>query len=113
MQQIDFRFYSRSHIRSGAVLDDSVRMVASSIGILRSAVANYFQALDSASTSGAFSQYDVATAACSAGVSTLNNRIGISSMQEYDELRRAVDDARVKSEQARLALEAHVARHRC
>ena len=58
-------------------------------------------------------KYDAATAAFAAAVSLLNEKIGTSSREEYEELRRAVDAARVKSEQGRLALEAHVAQHGC
>ena len=57
--------------------------------------------------------YDAATAAFSGLVSTLNRQIGTSSRAAYEELRRSVDEARVRSEQARLALESHVAQHGC
>jgi hypothetical protein len=57
--------------------------------------------------------YDAATAAFSESVSALNRQTGTSSREAYEQLRRSVDDARVKSEQARLALEAHVNDHRC
>jgi hypothetical protein len=38
---------------------------------------------------------------------------GIGPSAEYDLLRRTSDEARVKSEQARLSLEQHLAAHRC
>jgi hypothetical protein len=37
--------------------------------------------------------------------------MGTSLRPEYERLSRASDDARVKSEQARLALEQHIAAH--
>jgi hypothetical protein len=58
-------------------------------------------------------EYDSTTSAFSACVSDLNRQIGTSSRDAYEQLRRSVDEARVRSEQARLALEAHVAQHRC
>jgi hypothetical protein len=57
--------------------------------------------------------YDAATRTFSENVSALNRQIGTSSKEAFDMLRRSVDEARVKSEQARLALEAHVASHGC
>jgi hypothetical protein len=39
--------------------------------------------------------------------------MGTSAKEEYDRLQRATDEARVKSEQARIALEQHTAAHRC
>lgn len=57
--------------------------------------------------------YQAATEAFSRGLTVLNDRIGTSSRDEYDRLRRAVDDARLKSEEARLVLERHVADHAC
>ena len=53
------------------------------------------------------------TSAFDASASALNRQIGTSSKEAYDELRRSVDDATVKSEPARLALEAHVTDHCC
>ena len=57
-------------------------------------------------------EYDSTTSAFSTCVSTLNRQIGTSSREAYEQPRRSVDDARVKSEQARLALERTDARSR-
>ena len=57
--------------------------------------------------------YQQATARFSRQLTILNERLGTSPRDEYDELRRAVDSERVRSEQARLALEQHVADHGC
>jgi hypothetical protein len=59
------------------------------------------------------SDYEAATTLFSEAVTALRRRIGTSTKEEYDRLTRAANDARVKSEQARLALEQHVADHRC
>jgi hypothetical protein len=57
--------------------------------------------------------YETATALFSQAVTELRRNIGISTKEEYDRLARAANDARGKSEQARLALEQHIAEHRC
>jgi cell division septal protein FtsQ len=57
--------------------------------------------------------YSAATAAFSSRLDLLNGRIGTSSRDEYERLRRQVDEARVASEHGRLALERHVAEHGC
>jgi len=57
--------------------------------------------------------YQQATASFSRQLTILNERLGTSPRDEYDSLRRAVDTERVRSEQARLALEQHVADHGC
>ena len=57
--------------------------------------------------------YRSATAEFSNQLTTLNARMGVSSRDEYESLRRTVDSARVKSEQPRLTLEDHVAHHGC
>ena len=57
--------------------------------------------------------YDDATLAFSNAVQELRRKIGTSPKDEYERLERISSEARVKSEQARLALEQHVARHRC
>jgi hypothetical protein len=57
--------------------------------------------------------YDVATARFSEAVEELQLRLGTSTRTEYERLRRASDEARVKSEQARLELEQHLAIHDC
>ena len=59
------------------------------------------------------SEYEMATKNFSKAVSELQQQMGISSRAEYDRLARAADEARVKSEQARLALEQHIGAHRC
>jgi hypothetical protein len=58
-------------------------------------------------------QYDDATLAFSNAVQELRRRIGTSPKDEYERLERVSSEARVKSEQARLALEQHVATHGC
>ena len=57
--------------------------------------------------------YEAATADFSSQLTTLNRGIGTTSKERYEHLRRAVDEARVRSEQARLALERHVGEHAC
>ena len=59
------------------------------------------------------SEYEAATAAFSRAVAELHRNIGTSTKEEYESLCRLSNDARVKSEQARLALEQHTAEHRC
>jgi len=59
------------------------------------------------------SEYEAATKKFSKAVSDLQQKMGVSSKAEYDRLARAADEARVKSEQARLALEQHIGDHRC
>ena len=58
-------------------------------------------------------EYETATGKFAAAVTELQNRIGISAEEEFRRMDRAANEARVKSEQARLALEQHVAAHRC
>jgi hypothetical protein len=58
-------------------------------------------------------EYDVATSKFSEAVRELHRRMGTSPKDEYDRLARASNEARVRSEHARLALEQHVAAHRC
>jgi hypothetical protein len=58
-------------------------------------------------------QYEAATNVFSEAVTELRRRVGTSSKEEYDRLGRLANDARVKSEQARLQLESHIAEHRC
>jgi hypothetical protein len=58
-------------------------------------------------------EYEVATAGFSAAVTQLQRKMGTSLKAEYDRLQRASDEARMKSEQARLALEQHVVAHGC
>jgi hypothetical protein len=58
-------------------------------------------------------EYEVATVRFAAAVTDLNRNMGTSVRSEYQRLQRVADEARVKSEQARLALEQHVAAHQC
>jgi hypothetical protein len=58
-------------------------------------------------------EYDSATAKFAAAVAELWRRMGTSQKDEYERLDRAANEARVKSEQARLALEQHIAAHHC
>lgn len=58
-------------------------------------------------------EYEVSTTKFSEAVSELREKMGKSAKEEYQRLDRAANQARVKSEQARLALEGHIAAHRC
>lgn len=58
-------------------------------------------------------EYQAATSTFSETVKELHRKIGTSPKAEYQRLERIANEARVKSEQARLALEQHVATHRC
>jgi hypothetical protein len=58
-------------------------------------------------------EYDATTSRFSEAVRELHQRMGTSLKDEYDRLERASNEARVRSEQARLALEQHVAAHGC
>jgi hypothetical protein len=58
-------------------------------------------------------QYDAATVKFSEAVSELRLRMGTSNKEDYTRLSQVANDARVKSDQARLALEQHIFRHRC
>jgi hypothetical protein len=57
--------------------------------------------------------YQTATSLFSEAVVELRRKIGTSTKEDYDRLSRAANDARAKSERARLALEQHIAEHRC
>jgi hypothetical protein len=57
--------------------------------------------------------YDVATTKFAEAVRQYHQNIGTSTQAEYGRFLRASDEARVKSEQARLALEQHLATHGC
>jgi hypothetical protein len=57
--------------------------------------------------------HEARTTAYAAAVAALNARIGTASKEEYADLRRAVEEARLISEHARLALDEHVADHDC
>ena len=58
-------------------------------------------------------EYKAATDAFSDAVKELHRKIGTSPKAEYERLERLSSEARVKSERARLALEQHIADHRC
>ncbi len=58
-------------------------------------------------------EYSAATDAFSTAVQELRKRIGTSSREEHQRLERVTVEARVKSEQTRLALEEHVVTHGC
>jgi hypothetical protein len=59
------------------------------------------------------SEYDAATSRFSEAVRELHRKMGTSPKEEYDRLERISTQARMSSEQARLALEQHIAAHRC
>jgi ATP-dependent helicase YprA (DUF1998 family) len=58
-------------------------------------------------------EYEASTMKFSEAVTELRKKMGTSAREEYQRLDRAANEARVKSEQARLALEHHIAAHRC
>jgi hypothetical protein len=58
-------------------------------------------------------EYQAATSKFAEAVRQLQRNIGTATSAEYQRLQRLSDEARVKSEQARLALEQHVAMHAC
>jgi hypothetical protein len=57
--------------------------------------------------------YEADTNAFAAAVTNLHEQIGTSSKGDYFRLRQRVDEARIKSEHSRLALERHVESHQC
>jgi hypothetical protein len=59
------------------------------------------------------SEYEAATSMFSEAVTELRRKMGTSTKEDYERFGRAANEARVKSEQARLALEQHIAEHRC
>ncbi len=58
-------------------------------------------------------EYETATAKFSTAVAELRRKMSTVPKAEYKRLDRAANEARVKSEQARLAVEQHVAAHEC
>jgi len=58
-------------------------------------------------------EYNSATTDFSRAVQVLNTRLGVLSKDEYDKLKQFSDESRLRSEQARLALERHVSTHKC
>lgn len=57
--------------------------------------------------------YEAATGKFAEAVRQLQQNIGTSSRAQYERLQRISDEARLKSERARLALEQHMAEHSC
>jgi hypothetical protein len=58
-------------------------------------------------------EYQAATGTFSQSVTELHDKMGVSSKEEYERLQRVSEEWRVHSEQARLALEQHIAAHGC
>jgi hypothetical protein len=58
-------------------------------------------------------EYDSATADFSRAVQVLHSRLGVLSREEYAKLKHFSEHSRLRSEQARLALERHVSEHKC
>jgi hypothetical protein len=58
-------------------------------------------------------EYSATTSDFSKAVQEMRRKIGTSSKEEYKRLEQNSSEARVKAEQARLALEQHIAAHRC
>ena len=58
-------------------------------------------------------EYQAATTAFSDAVQEQRRKIGTAPRDEYQRLERISHEAMVKSEQIRLALEQHIASHRC
>jgi hypothetical protein len=58
-------------------------------------------------------EYNAATARFSEAVKQLHRKIGTSPKEEYTRLMQISNEARVQSEQTRLALEKHIATHGC
>jgi hypothetical protein len=58
-------------------------------------------------------EYARATAKLLDAIKLLQSKMGTSPKDEYERLDRAANEDRVRSETARLALETHVAAHRC
>lgn len=58
-------------------------------------------------------EYEAATGKFAAAVTELQRKTGTSPKEEYERLNRAANESRVKSEHARLAVEAHIAAHGC
>jgi hypothetical protein len=59
------------------------------------------------------SEYEGATTTFAQSVQELQRKTGTSPKPEYERLHRVTEEWRVKSEQARLALEQHIAAHGC
>jgi hypothetical protein len=62
---------------------------------------------------GLLQKYEVTARAFAAAVADLNKARGTATQPTYAKLLQASEDARLKSERARLALEAHCKEHGC
>jgi hypothetical protein len=58
-------------------------------------------------------EYEENTSVFSQAVKELRRKIGTSPREEYKRLERISSEARVKAEQARLALKQHISTHHC
>lgn len=58
-------------------------------------------------------EYEATTGRFSEAVAELNDKLKTMPKEEYERLERAANEHRMKSEQARLALEQHIAAHGC
>jgi hypothetical protein len=58
-------------------------------------------------------EYETATGKFAAAVSELQQKMGTSLKEDYARLALAANEARLKSEQTRLAPEQHIAAHGC
>ena len=59
------------------------------------------------------SDYETAIKKFSEAVTELQTKMGTTPKLEYERLYRAADEARLKAEQARVAVEQHTAAHHC
>jgi hypothetical protein len=62
---------------------------------------------------GRHPEYRTKTEAFSRSVRELQELRGTSPLAEYQRVQRLSEEARIKSEQARLALEEHINKHHC
>jgi len=58
-------------------------------------------------------EYENSTAKFLEAVQELHRKMGTSAKEVYERLDRAANEARLKSEHARLSLEEHIAAHHC
>ena len=58
-------------------------------------------------------KYETAVSEYSRSVSVLKNRLGVLEREEYVRIQRFTEEARVRAEEARIALEKHVQQHGC
>jgi RNase P subunit RPR2 len=57
--------------------------------------------------------YETTETAHSERLTTLTRQAGTVSRADYEALKKALDQARMESERARIALDAHVSSHSC